>query len=190
MMNTLSKNLIASAVFASFVLAGAIHAGVASASDDVQHKLVEIKAVKGHDLTVWVEKNGDAKTIILDANELQNKEALLAKLAELDEDTRNTVLKTLEEVKSGPEGKTLHNERVFVMNKGEGQVIDIDENQVSIVGEDAGGKHHMVKQIFIDDGSPAMSLKGHADAITQLIDRGEFSREELDKIQAAIDAKR
>jgi superfamily I DNA and RNA helicase len=189
-MHSLSKNLIAGAVFGALSVAGAMHASAVSANDDVQHQVVEIKAVKGHDLTVWVQKDGDAKTIVLDANELLDQDAVRAKLAELDEDTRNTVLKTLDEVKTGAGGPGSRSERVFVMNKGDGQRIDISEDEVQIITTEDGGSQRMVKQIFIDDGEQNLRLKGHADAITQLIERGEFSVAELDKIQVALDAKR
>ena len=47
-----------------------------------------------------------------------------------------------------------------------------------------------MRKHFVIGGDPHEALTGHTDAIAKLIERGEFSQEELDKIQAAVDAKR
>jgi IMP cyclohydrolase len=44
----------------------------------------------------------------------------------------------------------------------------------------------MVRKHFIHGVGEHAVLTGHTDAIAKLIERGEFSRDELDKVQAAM----
>jgi hypothetical protein len=77
-----------------------------------------------------------------------------------------------------------------VFNKGEGQLVEFigDDNDVGMEMV-SDGEHKIIRKHFIHkDGSEAI-LKGHISVIASLIERGEFSQDDLDNIQAALDAK-
>lgn len=191
-MNILTKNLLAGAVVGSLALAGAV-----IAEENVKHKIIEIKAVKDKDVSVWVDSDGNSETLMFTAGELADSDLLAAKLANLDDDTRETVMEALQGINMPHDGEAeIEVEKVFVVNKGDGHRIKLlgvgdaaNENDVDIEIMTEGG-HKMIRKHFIHGGGKHGVLKGHTEAIAKLIERGEFSQEELDKIQAAVDAKR
>lgn len=192
-MNLLVKNLIAGMVVGSLTLAGAV---IAQGNEKALHKFVEVKAKKDENVVIKVDNDGNTESVIFTADELSNDDLIDAKLAHLDEDTKETVLQALNSVKqvvsegfdvddlaSGMERK------VVVMHKGDGALVNVTgdvDYDFDVVHED--GHKSIRKHIIIGDETKV--LKGHTDAIVKLIERGEFSYEELDKIQVALDAKR
>ena len=186
-MKLLVKNLIAGAVVASFALAG-----VVTAEEEIKHKTIEIKAVKGKAVNVWVEDDSGSQAVIVTAEELADSDLLADKLAGLDDQTRETVMDALQGVNQSHDGDVEHEiEKVYVMNKGDGQRIEFigdDDHDVDIEVIN-GGDGKIIKHVIRANGDSS-ALKGHSGAITKLIERGEFSQDELDKIQAALDAKR
>jgi hypothetical protein len=185
----LTKNLLAGAIVGSLALTGAV-----LADEEVKHRVIEIKAVKGENVNVMVDANGNSQTVIVSHDELADSDLLEAKLADLDDETRETVLQALQGLSgSGALDSAQHmhggKHRVMILNKGDGQLLEMggDTNiEIEIDGDD---KHVMRRHIVIGDDIHE-ALTGHTDAIAKLIERGEFSQEELDKIQAAVDAKR
>lgn len=120
-MNTLIKNLIAGAMVGSLAVAG-----VVTAQEDIKHKTIEIKVVKDSDVSVWVDSDGHAETVVLTASEISNSDLLADKLAGLDEQTRETVVEALEGIKTSGFGDAhVEVKKVFVMNKGDGQRIEL-----------------------------------------------------------------
>ena len=186
-MKTLVKNLIAGALVGSLALVG-----VVTAEEKVKHKTIEIKAIKGQDVKVWVESDNDSQTVIVTAEELANSDLLADKLAGLDPQTRETVMQALQGVNMSDEGEGPREvEKVFVMNKGDGQRIEFmggEDHDIDIEMFHGDGQKIIKHVIRADEDS--ILLKGHSEAITKLIERGEFNQAELDKIQAALDAKR
>jgi hypothetical protein len=189
-MNVAVKNLLAGFTVGSLALAGAVMA------DDFQ-RVIEIKAETGQDVNIVIDNDGNSETLHFKAEELSDKQALANKLSHLDDDTRDTLMQTLqtihlnvdEGVGSMLEGK--HENKVVVMHKGDGQLVKVLKgSDVDLEYEIEGdGDHHMIqKHIVIGDHHGV--LKGHTSAIVGLIAKGEFSQDELDKIQAAVDAKR
>jgi len=130
----------------------------------------------------------------LDTEELQHE---MAKLKELSTLQQVESLKGLEELKVLHElmneehavvireriheqrrhvdEQELH-ERVYVIDGGEADIIISDEDNVKV-------RHLKI-------GRDNMVLKGHLDAILKLIEHGEFTPDELDKLQQMIDNKR
>lgn len=186
-MNTLIKNLIAGAMVGSLAVAG-----VVTAQEDIKHKTIEIKMVKDSDVSVWVDSDGHAETVVLTANEISNSDLLADKLAGLDEQTRETVVEALEGIKTSGFGDAhVEVKKVFVMNKGDAQLVEFMGDDVNMdIEMITGDDHKIVRKHIIHSDSEGGVLKGHTNAIAKLIERGEFSQEELDKIQAALDAKR
>lgn len=164
---SLSVALLASLFAGSFTLAG-----MANAETEKQ-KTIEVRAIKDKDVRIVVDDDGAENVIVLTNEELEDEDLLEAKLADLDNDTAETIRQAVAGTKhmfvKGTDISGMHgmHEKVIVINDGEGEHV----------------------QAFHFDGGDTM-LAGHTDAIVKLIERGEFSQEELDKIQAAVDAKR
>jgi hypothetical protein len=187
-MKTLIKNLMAGAVVGSLALVGAV-----TAEEEVKHRTIEIKAVKGQDVNVWVDSDSGSQTVIVSADELENSDLLADKLAGLDEQTRETVMDALQGISMSGDGEAhVAVEKVFVMNKGDGQRIEFigaDDGELDIEVLQGDGQRIIRKHVIHTDGASS-SLKGHTGVISKLIEKGEFSQEQLDEIQAALDAKR
>lgn len=158
--------------------------------------------------------DGVAKTITITQDELNDEYLLAEKLSDLDDDTKEIVLNTLKN-----KNFTFHSNKNKEMSfsqdvdfafmgldtDGEANVtiiksIDDLENvsDVEILQElgldgNANSIQTMknVTVISAGDGEHFVgSLKGHHKAIVKLIEKGEFTRDELDQIQEALDAKR
>ncbi|MFW8589697.1 hypothetical protein ACOI22_02730 [Glaciecola sp. 2405UD65-10] len=188
MMRTLTKNLLASAVVVSLALTG-----VVIAEEGVKHRTIDINVVKDQDVKVKVASEMGTESLFFTPAELKDAELLESRLANLDPDTKETISKALKGINMSGEGGAQHTiEKVFVMNKGDGERLEFyaeDEDNVKI--EFSGdGNPKMIRKHIVDGDGEYRVLKGHSDAITKLIENGEFSRDELDKIQAALDAKR
>ena len=127
-MNMLTKNLLAGAVVASFALTGAV-----VAEEEIKHKTIEIKAVKDHDVSVWVDADGDSQTLIFTPNEILDSEVMAARLENLDPETRETVIDALQGIQHLDSGEHAV-EKIFVMNKGEGQRVEYigDDSDIDV----------------------------------------------------------
>ena len=187
-MNTLTKNLIAGAVVGSLAMVG-----VVTAQEEVRHKTIEIKAAKDSDVSVWIDSDGFTQTVIMTATELADSEILEEKLADLDDETKATVMRALQGMSLSGDGEDSFGlEKIFVVNKGDGHRVEFigDYDANMDIEMTAGSAHRMVRKHVIHVDGEHGILKGHSNAIAKLIEKGEFSQEELDKIQAALDAKR
>lgn len=190
-MGMLMKNLIAGAVVGSLALTGAVLAQ--DEERQVRHKIIEIKSKKD-DVDVSVKVNDDNHALFFTRDELADENVIYDKLSHLDDDTRETVLEALQNIKIvGEDGIHLSNEDSFIVNKGIGQqfvVLSDDHDDQDVEFEFVhDGKHKKIQKHFIFGGTDGV-LKGHTNAIVKMIERGEFNQEELDKIQAAVDSKR
>lgn len=194
-MNMLTKNLIGGAVFGALALTGAVGAAaVANDITDIRHKVIEIKAFKDKNANISVRTDDDNHTLFFSKEELQDDNLVYDKLAHLDDETRDTVLQALENIKMATDGSVeVFSDEAVILNKGKGQrfVVLGEDDSVHDIELDLvhDGVHKKVKKHVVF-GSTAGVLKGHTDAIVTMIERGEFDQEQLDKIQAAVDAKR
>jgi hypothetical protein len=126
---------LAGAVVVGFTLTGAV-----TAEENVIHKVIEIKAVKGKYLSVWVDSDGHSQTLIFTVDELADSDLLPAKLANLDDDTKETVMEALQGINMSYDGEAeTEVEKVFVINKGDGNRVKflgvgdgVDESEVHI----------------------------------------------------------
>ena len=184
-MSMLTKNLLAGAIVASFALTGAV-----IAEEEVKHKTIQIKAVKDHDVSVWVDSDGDSQTLVFTPSEILDIEVMAARLESLDPETRQTVMDALQGVPHIDTGER-EVQKVYVMNKGEGQRVEFIGNDSDVEMEIvSGGQHKIIRRHIVHGEGAGAILKGHTSVIASLIERGEFSQDDLDKIQAALDAKR
>lgn len=186
-MKFLAKILLAAAITGSLALTGALFA-----EEEIKHQKIEINALRGGDINVMVDTNGNAQTVTLSEAELADSELLEIKLANLDDETRETVLQELKgllENEAHDPSMIMHGEdhKVIVVKKGSGLLMKMSgDNDIDI---DLDKRHVIQKRIVLEDDSYDI-IKDHTDAIAKLIERGEFSPQELDRIQAALDAKR
>lgn len=186
-MNLALKNLLAGFAVGSLALAGAVFA-------ENPHRLIEIKADRDQEVNIVINNDGVSETLDFTAEELNDRQLLEQKLAHLDDDTRDTLMQTLETVKLDVgagliEGK--HENKVVVMHKGAGELVKIlHGSDVDLEYEIGEGSDHQVIRKHVVIGNHEGVLKGHTGALVDLIKKGEFSQDELDEIQAAIDAKR
>lgn len=169
-----------------------------SLAGDTEHKVIEIKAKQGEDITVVVESDGVSENMVFTFDEIVEPYMIESRVAHLDEETRETVVQALKGLEDLVEGAVhgvgevgQHAAKVVVMHKGEGDLVhvnsdvDMDYDYEIVQGE---GDKIVKKHIIL--GKHDTVLRGHSDAIVGLIERGEFSEEELEKIQAALDGKR
>jgi hypothetical protein len=196
-MNMLTKNLLAGLAVGSLALGGAVFA-----DDDkevqVKHKIIEINADSDSDVNIVVAGDGHDETISMTFDEMKDEYILEERLAHLDEDMRNTIMSALSGVKTmkftSDDGNSFFHDvdkKVVVMHGGDGgltfaNTVGDADFDFEFLSDDGDAK--VRKHIVIGDASHV--LKGHTDAIVRLIEKGEFTQDELDKIQSAIDVKR
>lgn len=200
-MKNTTKTLLATIMSGYLLAAGGVIAG-----SDVEPTVVEIRADKEKLTTIRVESNGIEELIELTPEELADDAALETRLAILDKKTRKTVMQALQGTRHMVDGsmdlaklvemKKHGAHKVMVINGGEGHVAHEDLEVLVDFDSDDHQSHKLVRKHVIVDGTTTLTqgehtvIKGHSDAIVRLIEKGEFSQEELDSIQAALDAKR
>ncbi|MGQ8367096.1 hypothetical protein [Glaciecola sp. 1036] len=175
------KRLFAIALLTTFITN-------ADASDDkTKHKVFTIKAdsedsvvidVKGSDL--------NAETIEFSFDDLEDMALVESHLYQLDEETRLKVMNVLENVReNSPDHEMSEEELHKVIVIENGNTMELDSEMVTVKGMKVfrtGGDKDFV---FVSgDG------KSKIDALVKLIEKADLSYEDLDKLQAALDAKR
>ncbi|WP_100642458.1 hypothetical protein [Alteromonas facilis] len=192
----LNKTVFTIALWGSLALSSLAIATFASA-ETKEHKTIQVHAVKDENVRIVVDDAGNENVIVLTAEELADENLLEDKLAMLDSDTAETVRQAVEGTRhmfvdgfdfTGMKG---NHEKVIVINEGVGEQVHAfafgdSEFEIEYGNEEGVKRKHQI--IINGDGTGV--LTGHTDAVVRLIERGEFSQEELDKIQAAVDAKR
>lgn len=144
----------------------------------VKHKVIQLKKQGQLPTSIEIEENGDIKVIQVTSDELANKDLLAEKLQTLDKTTRETVMEILSNTERGS------HKALALFSDNEGANISLNDLRTNFTGT------HEV--IVINDGDDIEfkgKLKGHHSAIVKLIEKGDFNRQELDEIRAALDAK-
>lgn len=144
----------------------------------LKHKVIQLKKQGQLPTTIEIEENGDIKVIEVTSDELADKALLAEKLNTLDETTRETVLEIIANNQSRS-GKNI----AFIKSK-EGSNVSLND-----LGKSFTGTHEVILIKEGDDIEFKGKLKGHHSAIVKLIEKGDFTRKELDEIRAALDAK-
>lgn len=150
----------------------------------VKHKVIQLKRSNNLPTTIEIEENGQVHVIKMNMDELQDDSALALKLQNLDEETRETVLSILKN-----SGKNLSggmSEGLSFFSSTENKVIELSDIDINT---ERLSEH----EVFVINNGDNVDfkgiLKGHHNAVIKLIEKGQFSREELDQIRAALDAK-
>ena len=121
--------------------------------------------------------------------QLQDDEALHELLADLDDDKRSKIIETLKNIDhqgkmlTVAKGDDVSVEKVIVLNS----IKDVEliaDSDVKVIKKVLGGdKKHKIIQLHSKEG-------GSEKAIVHLLKKGQFTQEQLDSIQQALDAKR
>ena len=177
---------------------------IAMATDDgLAEKHVEIHEIKvevnkGEDTNVFININGELTEFSMDEADLTDKDKLAAALSDVPEELREKLIASLSNIHMGEKhvivdidgenfGETLNwvsdsgGERVVVM---EFDHDDIDADGIS---------HKVMKQLLHKVGPHVMKFKHGkitADSVIKMLSRSDFSVDELNEIQTALDAKR
>nr|WP_136250959.1 hypothetical protein [Ningiella ruwaisensis] len=196
MLNITPRALFASifaSVFASTMLIGLCTTASANPkSDAMQEPEIQMIKIKSNDQeTVELEVVNnfeDAKIYKIDKLDLENEAHLQAVLFDLDESTRKNVIDALKEL-----GKNKDR-----LNRNVGEMEEIKKMMVLRTGEiegleailDETSNTHIITALKNVENLKPMIAKSKADALISLLEGGEFTPEQLDRIQSALDSKR
>jgi len=153
----------------------------------VKHKVIQLKRNADATSKIEIEDNGKVQIIELKASDLEDEVLLESKLANLDDDTRTMVLEAL-----GSSKKRFTNGFAVIDTQGSQDmsfnVRSLEDIDIEIEDVKMGGTREM---IVVNRGDAVFKgvLKGHHNAIINLIEKGEFTRDELNEIRKALDAK-
>ena len=146
---------------------------------------------------VFVSNDGDITELELTKDALEDKAELEAALAGLPDDNRDKVLKQLTNIKFDANMIKIHTEEG---SDHHGTWVESDAEHVIVLkssdGADASNiAKQMVKKFKHGDGHAKVIQFKHggklgAGHIVKLLEHGEFTADDLDKIQQALDAKR
>ena len=162
-----------------------------SQAQDV-HEQLDIRIFKSNsgDTQVTVNANGEVYEMALSDAQIRDRAALDAMLADLPEDIRKHVIAALNNKPPKPPAAPKAPAMV-IGSDGENRVlIHTGHSEIVEMDIESDGRHSKKIKVISLDNDGDTTLKGHTDAIVKLISMGEFSQEELDEIQAALDKKR
>lgn len=142
-----------------------------SLAQDEQH--IEVIKTDSKAKVIWVD-NGDSQTINLDGVDLSDKAALEQALSALPEEKRNKLIAMFSEgengkvhLLSGADGVAVHKKMVIELDK------DSDSEAV---------EHKVIKIHKTGKG-------GEFELVKSLLENGKFNKEQLQQLQALLDAK-
>jgi hypothetical protein len=181
--NLLSFTLIAALGAACLGMSSMVLASDIEVQDkpkvEMKHKVIQLIAKTNQPTILEIEENGEVQIIELESSALQDITLLEERLGNLDSETRKTILEVVQQ----------ENNRV------KGAITMVKREN----GEDAGRQELILEQlegvteiVIMDSGETAKFkgvLKGHHSTVIKLIEKGEFTRDELNEIQKALDAK-
>lgn len=201
----MKKTLLAS------IFAGLFTFGV-SAGEDHHVLKVKLNADANSPAVVSIEDNGNKQVFEFSQEELKDMDAVAASLSNVDEKTRTTVLNALNGVHMGhkqmmflsDDGKSEHQQFMVIKHKdtsGSDEehevVMELEGNElhhriIEIDGVDGEQGEHKVMKFVIGDGAHGLhrDTSHAAKMIENLLSHSDMSAEQLDTIQALIDAKR
>ena len=166
----------------------------ANAFDDEQNVKVikietEVKSLRGRGnedtgkVEVRVLDNDEkARVFTFDGSALDDLAQVEFELSELDPETQQTVMNVLEQVKNQDfefhlDEASKNLEQIFIL---ENEKIEATEEALRILGE----SHNLNGDVF------KFIQKSSSKSISRMIEKGDFTQEQLDQIQRALDSKR
>ena len=149
----------------------------------------EVKSLRGGDneeagkVEVKVlDNNEKARIFTFDGSALDDLAQVEFELSELDPETQQTVMNVLEQVKNQDfefhlDEASKNLEQIFIL---ENEKIEATEEALRILGE----SHNLNGDVF------KFIQKSSSKSISRMIEKGDFTQEQLDQIQRALDSKR
>lgn len=198
-MSTLRKSTIA--VLLSVIGAASSMSALALTSPVVKEQRIEIVSDSDHEAKVFVVADGQDYNIDVRNDELGNKDALESALSELPEDIREKVVEQISKLHLDDHmikiGDANDQEATFSWSGESGDksvvVIEVEQDGKSDINSNAVIKK-VLKNLNSGDGHKVFEFKlggkHKSEALIKMLDKGDFTVEELDKIQTALDAKR
>lgn len=192
-------NKTALGIMFSVLGAAASMSALASIEDTNQHVDEEhrVEIIKGddHEVQVYVNVDGAGTDLTLSTEILNDESQLLEYLQQLPESSRTDVFNSLTQLKD--KGVVIdfdsddQTEVKWVSDSGEENVFVIELDEAHVQGDKT---HKIIKHIIKGGDNNMMKFKHakglSADMVTRLISKGDFSQDELNTIQQALDAKR
>ncbi|WP_206483318.1 hypothetical protein [Thalassotalea sp. G2M2-11] len=170
---------------------------IASIGEDVLHEQrVEIIKSSGEDVNVYVDVDGKVSDLTLTHEQLTDETALRQALVELPDEVREQLIKSLSNLSTNGNVLRVHHSNDpqdqlhWKSSNGDEQVIVVEIDEHEVVD---GVAHKVIKHFKGGEEQRVLKIqqKGmKANMLVQLIEKGEFTSDDLDKIQQALDAKR
>jgi len=157
---------------------------------------VEVDADSEKGAHIMINSDGDHKVVKLDTAVLSDPQQLEDALSDLPSDIKDTVMKALSKIDIEGDG----NSYAFAFSDKDGEVKALDEEQTFIIKLDKDSDSDEVSKVIRKfafggkDGEQVFEFKQGGgiskETIIGLLKNGEFSADELDLIQQALDSKR
>lgn len=192
----------ASKITAALILSlgGAISSmsAIAMATDNTELRTevreISIEAEHGKEVKLFVHDNGEMVNVIIPHTALSDKEQLSSYLVDVPDGVKEKLLKELTSLSDNVHISANHDsggevmrwvsegesEKVIIIERDGDESVDIE---IHIVKEMMADGHH---KIFKFEHGSEMGAKG----IIKMLQYGDYSAEELNKIQQALDSKR
>ena len=185
------KNLLTNLTFAT--LTSSLFLAYAPMADEEKHPILHLNK---HKIIQLSDGNGDgnlSKVIMLDGDDLSDNSILEEKLADLDPETREKVLSLLGDIDiESFDGADEH-----VIKKGVVKILKTDDDNGKIIDITADSSDIDLSVLNLSDvlgdnvKTSIFKIGGNStDAVIRMLKRGEFTQNELDQIQVALDEKR
>ncbi|OKY24782.1 MULTISPECIES: hypothetical protein [Thalassotalea] len=191
-MKTINKTTLAIA-FSVLGALSSMSAIAMSTSDSKEHQ-IEVIADGDKDVQVFVKSNGEVADLVLSEATLNDLTALKGALSVLPEDLRDKVAEQLGNIHVDADMIKIHSnsESISTWTDGNAEQVFVFEIEEESSGSNIAKK--IVKEIKHDGEHKVIQIKkaGHVgpDLIMKLLEKGEFTVDDLDNIQQALDAKR
>lgn len=159
----------------------------------VQHKVIEIKRSSSQPTLVEIDNDGEVQIIELLPEDIESITVLNDKLVDLDDHTKELVLNIVNGQKFVDGDVSVDTK--FIAETIEGLDLDgLEKELIFHINKNGNSQHFSTdKKVMVINGGDGMSfngiLKGHHKGIIKLLEKGEFTRDELAEIQKALDAK-
>lgn len=198
-MNTFKQSTVA--VLLSVIGAASSMSALALTSPVVKEQRIEVISDSDHDAKVFVISDGQDYKVDVSNDVLSDKDALENALSDLPDDIREKVVEQISKLHISDHmikiGEGSDNETMFSWS---GETVDKDVVVIEVEQDGTSGIESgaMIKKVLkkLNKGDShkvfefKLGGKHKSEALVRMLDKGSFTVEELDKIQAALDAKR
>jgi hypothetical protein len=199
-LNLSSKKVTKMSAAIALSLAGAISSmsAIAMATDSTklhqEVREISIESEQGKEVKLFVHENGEMVNVTIPHSALKDAEQISHYLADVPDGLKEKLLEELTNLSSNEHtiaSKGSRGEIMHWVTEGESEnVIVIEANS----DEDADIKKHIIKEVMTGDHHKMIKFEHFGEmgvnSIINMLKHGDFSVEELNEIQQALDVKR